>query len=107
MNHDEKPHAFWDFLFYALFGVVITSSVSMAGVLQVFAYLIVPAVTGTLFFKGLRARLIFGWLLGFVLSLAGLTFSHFWDLPAGAFIVVCFAALPVILLLFFPWIKAR
>ncbi len=90
---------FWDFLFYALFGVVITSSVSMAGVLQVFAYLIVPSVVSTLFFESIRARLIFGWALGLVLSMVGMALSYYWDLPAGAFIVVCFASLPVALLL--------
>lgn len=92
----------WDFLFYALFGVVITSSVSVAGVLQVFAYLIVPSVVGTLFFKTIRARLFFGWALGFGLSFVGMLLSYMWDLPAGAFIVVCFAALPVALLLLSP-----
>ncbi|MGK5085309.1 metal ABC transporter permease [Bdellovibrionota bacterium FG-1] len=96
---------FWDFLFYALFGVVITSSVSMAGVLQVFSYLIVPSVVGTLFFTSIRARLIFGWILGFVLSLIGMVMSYKWDLPAGAFIVVCFASLPVALLLLSPVLK--
>ena len=34
---------FWDFLFYASFGFVVTSSVAIAGVLLVFCYLIVPA----------------------------------------------------------------
>jgi zinc/manganese transport system permease protein len=97
----------WDFLFYALFGVVITSSVSVAGVLQVFAYLIVPAVVSTLFFKTIRARLIFGWILGFVLSFAGMFLSYVWDLPAGAFIVVCFAGLPVVLLLAAPAVGFR
>ena len=92
-------HGFWDFVFYALFGVVITSSVSVAGVLQVFSYLIVPSVVSTLFFKGLRARLMFGWILGFVLSLVSLGLSYAWDLPAGAFIVVCFTILPIALLL--------
>jgi zinc/manganese transport system permease protein len=99
------PTGRWDFLFYALFGVVITSSVSLAGVLQVFAYLIVPAVVGTLFFKTIRARLVFGWALGFGVSFAGLLLSYLWDLPAGAFIVVCFAALPVVLLLISPVLK--
>src|SRR5205085_1193495 len=33
---------FWDFLFYASFGFVVTSSVSIAGVLLVSRYLIVP-----------------------------------------------------------------
>lgn len=99
--------AFWDFVFYALFGVVITSSVSVAGVLQVFAYLIVPSVVSTLFFRSIRARLLFGWMLGLVLSLVGMALSYKWDLPAGAFIVVCFASVPVLLLLAFPLVKSR
>ncbi len=103
----RKGRAVWDFLFYALFGVVITSSVSMAGVLQVFAYLIVPSVVGTLFFSSIKARLIFGWILGFLLSFTGLVLSYFWDLPAGAFIVVCFAGLPVVLLLLSPVLKFK
>lgn len=89
---------FWDFLFYALFGVVITSSVSVAGVLQVFAYLIVPSVVGSLLFKTIRSRLLFGWTLGFVLSFSCLWLSYIWDLPAGAFIVVCFSLLPILML---------
>ncbi len=98
----QKNQAFWDFLFYALFGVVITSSVSVAGVLQVFAYLIVPSVVGSLFFTTIKARLLFGWLLGFGMSLICMILSHWLDLPAGALIVVCFAALPVVLLLVMP-----
>ena len=106
-SDDSDSTGFWDFLFYALFGVVITSSVSMAGVLQVFSYLIVPSVVSTQFFSTIRTRLIFGWILGFALSLLGLLLSYKWDLPAGAFIVVCFAALPVFLLLLSPFIKMR
>ena len=106
-SRDDQTSGRWDFLFYALFGVVITSSVSMAGVLQVFAYLIVPALLSTLFFTSIRARLLFGWALGFVLSFVAMALSYYWDLPAGAFIVVCFAGLPVLCLLFFPlWKKA-
>ena len=40
---------FWDFLFYASFGFVVTRSVAIAGVLLVFCYLIVPSVGGMLF----------------------------------------------------------
>jgi len=105
-SHDgSRSNAKWDFLFYALFGIVITSSVSLAGVLQVFAYLIVPSVVGTLFFTSIRSRLLFGWTLGFVLSLIGMTLSYRWDLPAGAFIVVCFAIVPVLLLLASPFLR--
>ncbi|MBI2520653.1 MAG: metal ABC transporter permease [Bdellovibrio sp.] len=98
-EHNSPNSAFWDFVFYALFGVVITSSVSMAGVLQVFAYLIVPAVVGSLFYSTIRARLLFGWALGFILSLVGMIFGHLLDLPVGALIVVCFTLVPVVLLI--------
>jgi zinc/manganese transport system permease protein len=99
--------AFWDFLFYALFGIVITSSVSIVGVLQVFAYLIVPSVVSTLFFRTIKARLIFGWTLGILVSIFGMGFSYILDMPSGAFIVVCFALIPVLLLIVTPLIKSR
>ena len=96
-----------DFLFYALFGVVITSSVKVAGVLQVFTYLIVPAFLGALFFKSVQARLIFGWILGFVLSLLGLWMSYAFDMPSGAAIVVLFTLIPMAVLVAWPFFKAR
>ena len=92
---------FWDFLFYALFGIVITSSVSLAGILQVFAYLIVPASVASFFVSTVGKRLVFGWIFGLTMSLLGMVLSYFWDLPAGAFIVVIFAAWPVLFLFFF------
>ena len=106
-KHADKVSAFWDFLFYALFGVVITSSVSIVGVLQVFAYLIVPSIISTLFFKTIRGRLLFGWGLGIVLSVIGMGLSYTWDFPSGAFIVVCFTAVPIILLLLSPILKFK
>src|SRR5438309_7379661 len=39
----------WDFLFYASFGFVVTSSVAIAGVLLVFCYLVVPSVGAMIF----------------------------------------------------------
>ncbi len=105
---DHRPGSGkWDFLFYALFGVVITSSVSLAGVLQVFAYLIVPAVVGHLFFKSIRAKLLFGWALGFALSFFGMLMSYIWDMPSGALIVVCFTSVPILLLLVAPVLVKR
>ncbi len=90
----------WDFLFYALFGVVITCSVQVSGVLLVFAFLIVPSVIGFLFFKRIRERLIFGWLMGFFLTTLGMLLSYYFDLPAGALIVAIYAATPILILLF-------
>ena len=39
----------WEFVFYATFGVVVTSSVAIAGVLLVFSFLIIPAAIGVMF----------------------------------------------------------
>ncbi len=80
----------WDFLFYISFGFVVTSSVTIAGVLLVFMFLIVPAVTGAIFATSLRARLAIGYIMGVVASVAGSVVSYYSDLPTGATIVVCF-----------------
>ncbi|HEY3174304.1 MAG TPA: iron chelate uptake ABC transporter family permease subunit [Candidatus Polarisedimenticolia bacterium] len=79
----------WDFLFYLSFGVVITSSVQIAGVLLVFCYLVAPAVFAVMFSDNLRTRLALGWTAGTVVSAVGLYFSY--DRPSGPTIMVCFA----------------
>lgn len=86
----------WDFLFYATFGLVVTSSVRIAGVLLVFAYLVVPAVCAMLFFNRLGTRLILGWILGLLGSVLGLYMSFSLDLPTGASIVTVFGVLTVL-----------
>ncbi len=80
----------WDFLFYASFGVVVTSSVRIAGVLLVFAYLIVPGLAGMAWGAQWRARLLFGWSLATGVSLAGIVISASLDSPTGATIVCVF-----------------
>ncbi len=80
----------WDFLFYATFGVVVTSSVEMAGVLLVFSFLIVPAICGALLAEGIGARLFVGWAAGALTSIAGVAASYAWDLPTGAAVVCAF-----------------
>ena len=86
-----------DFVFYASFGVVVTSSVQMAGVLVVFSLLIVPAAGAALFLASLRGRLLGGWLIGTLASVAGVVASALWDLPTGASVIaalgVAFAVL--------------
>jgi len=75
----------WDFLFYVTFGVVVTSSVQIAGVLLVFTFLIVPSLISSLFFDAFRIRLIFGLTLSALLSVAGLWLSY--DRPSGPMII--------------------
>jgi zinc/manganese transport system permease protein len=82
----------WDFLFYASFGFVVTSSVAIAGVLLVFCYLIVPSVAAMLYSDRIGTRLAIGWSMGTLVSLAGIWLSLAGDLPTGATIVVTFGA---------------
>lgn len=84
------PVRFWDFLFYASFGLVVTRSVAIAGVLLVFCYLIVPSVGGMLFSERIGRRLAVGWMMGTVVSMLGMYFSVQFDLPTGATIVCTF-----------------
>ena len=81
---------FWDFLFYASFGFVVTRSVAIAGVLLVFCYLIVPSVGGMLYSARIGPRLAIGWVMGTVVSMLGMYFSVQFDLPTGATIVCTF-----------------
>ena len=90
---------FWDFLFYASFGFVVTSSVAIAGVLLVFCYLIVPSVGAMLFADRVGRRLAIGWTMGTLVSALGVYFSVLMDLPTGAAIVCTFGA--VLIVMFF------
>ena len=89
----------WDFLFYASFGFVVTSSVAIAGVLLVFCYLIVPSVGAMLFADKIGRRLAIGWTMGTLVSALGVYFSVLLDLPTGATIVCTFGG--VLILMFF------
>lgn len=82
----------WDVVFYGSFALVVTSSVRIAGVLLVFAYLIVPAALAGLFALDLRRRLLLAWTAGIVLTAVGLFASWTWDLPTGPAIVSAFGA---------------
>jgi zinc/manganese transport system permease protein len=81
----------WDFLFFLSFGIVVTSSVTTAGVLLVFTFLIVPAVIGFLYSSNVRVVLAIAWTVGIVASAAGIAGSYVLDLPTGAAMVVAFA----------------
>jgi len=80
----------WDFLFYASFGLVVTSSVKVSGVLAVFSYLIVPVVCSTLLGRKGPARLYWAWAIAFAASLLGAALSYLKDWPMGATIVCLF-----------------
>src|SRR5467141_1646922 len=104
MNHGKAEKSglnvrFWDFLFYASFGFVVTSSVAIAGVLLVFCYLIVPSVGAMLFADRIGSRLAIGWTMGTLVSALGVYLSAQLDLPTDATIVCTFGS--VLILMFF------
>lgn len=87
----------WDFLFYASFGVVVTSSVRVGGVLLVFSYLIVPALVGLAVGRTVRGKLLVGWAFGTLVSVIGVVGSAALDLPTGATVVCAFGLTLVVL----------
>ncbi|MBI3664898.1 MAG: metal ABC transporter permease [Acidobacteria bacterium] len=88
---------FWDFLFYASFGFVVTSSVAIAGVLLVFCYLIVPSVAAMLYAERIGPRLAIGWTMGTLVSALGVFLSVKIDLPTGATMVCTFGIVLVLM----------
>jgi len=90
----------WDFLFYGIFGVVVTSSVQIAGVLLVFGFLVIPAVAGLMASQRTGVALAVGWTFGCLGSLMGLLGSIHFDLPAAPSILV---SLTLLLLMLGAW----
>ncbi len=88
---------FWDFLFYSVFGLVVTSSVKAAGVLAVFTFLIVPSVCAVLLGKRGDAQLVWAWVIGIAGSAAAVWLSYARDLPTGASVVCVFGCLVTVI----------
>src|SRR5262245_37782219 len=107
-THSDPPGLsirLWDFLFYASFGFVVTSSVSIAGVLLVFCYLIVPSVAAMLYAESVGRRLAIGWSMGTLVSALGVYLSLKLDLPTGATIVCTFGLVLIIMAAVRPLIQ--
>jgi len=97
----------WEFVFYATFGVVVTSSVAIAGVLLVFSFLIIPAAIGIMFASSLARQLAIGWMIGTLTSAAGLAASFIFDLPTGAAMVCAFGAAMAVAGLLYPFLRGN
>jgi zinc/manganese transport system permease protein len=86
----------WDFLFYASFGLVVTSSVAIVGVFLVFCLLVIPAVGALLFAERMWVRLAIGWVAAGFLCLRGIAFAFQRNLQFSPMIVVFLAAALVV-----------
>jgi len=110
MDHEKAEREglkvkLWDFLFYASFGFVVTSSVLIAGVLLVFCYLIVPSVAAMLYADRVGPRLAIGWTMGTVVSALGIYLSVKLDLPTGAAMVCTFGLVLVLMAVVRPLLR--
>ncbi|RKY10466.1 MAG: hypothetical protein DRP65_06535, partial [Planctomycetota bacterium] len=111
-NYDNAVAAgmnvvWWDFLFYALLGVVITLAVRMAGVVAVFAFLIIPATISALLRPNRPGRIIITWLASIVASIGGLLFAYYLDFSLGPCVVVFLGGLLIIASLASRYLQQR
>ncbi len=86
----------WDFLFYITFGLIVTVSVRIVGVLLIFSYLIIPAVCVMILVREFGRRLVIGWIIGTLTSIIGLYASCAFDFPTDASIVCSFGLVLII-----------
>jgi zinc/manganese transport system permease protein len=99
LSYEESNGPFWEFLFFLSFAFVLVSSVQLAGILQVFSFLVIPALIGRLFTHSPMKILIGGWGIGLAASMIGITFSYKLDLPTAPLIVASLSVAFFILLI--------
>src|SRR6476659_2300442 len=86
-NHLVGIFNIWNFLFYISIGLAIVFAVKINGVIPVFSYLIIPAVSAILISKNKITVLIIACILSLLAGFFGLNFSFHYDFPAGSSIV--------------------
>ncbi|NNF27180.1 MAG: metal ABC transporter permease [Gemmatimonadetes bacterium] len=91
-----KNPRLWDFIFYATFGIAITFSVQIAGVLMVFSTLVIPAAVALLFTNRFGRAVVGAWAVGAVAAALGLALSFWRDLATGPTLVVAFGLVLVV-----------
>jgi zinc/manganese transport system permease protein len=87
----------WDFLFYLTFGIVISVSVKVAGVLLVFVFLVVPAIAAVLITENHLHQLLIGWAMGTVVTVLGMVVSYYASLPSGPTVVAVYGIVLVVI----------
>jgi len=87
LSYEGKGSAFLEFLFFASFAMVLVKSVRMAGILQVFSFLVIPALIGRLYSLKPFPVLMVGWIVGVLITIAGMALSYRLDIPTAPVIV--------------------
>ncbi len=97
----------WDFLFYLSFGIAISFSVEIAGVLMVFSSLVIPAVVAFFFTDRFGRALMLAWVAGTIAIVGGIGASFKWDLATGPLLVVAFGAVLVAAMILRPFLGVK
>ncbi|MGA2531466.1 MAG: metal ABC transporter permease [Candidatus Aminicenantales bacterium] len=87
LSYGRGGGLFWEFLFFLSFALVLVSSVQIAGILQVFSFLVIPALIGRMFTRKPSKILVIGWSIGFLASVFGLFVSYRLDVPTAPLII--------------------
>ena len=98
LSYDGTGSWFWEFLFFLSFAFVLVSSVQIAGILQVFSFLVIPALIGRLYTRDPVRILVGGWVIGLGASLFGIAMSYKFDLPTAPLIVASLSMVFIALL---------
>ncbi len=99
LSFDGNGSLFWEFLFFLSFAFVLVKSVQMAGILQVFSFLIMPALIGRLYTRKPLVVLLIGWGVGLLASVIGIGVSFKFDLPTAPMTVASLSLIFMVLLL--------
>ena len=86
-NHLTGIFNIWNFLFYMSIGLAIVFAVKVNGVIPVFSFLIIPAVSAILISKNKIIVIVIACIISILASFFGLNFSFHYDFPAGSSIV--------------------
>ena len=86
----------WNLLLYLTLGVVIAFAMQFAGVLLVFNFLVLPAVTGLLVARTMRGTFAVAVISAILAAVVGFSLSVPFDLPSGPTMIAVSGALAVV-----------
>jgi zinc/manganese transport system permease protein len=98
LSYEGGKGFLWEFLFFLSFAFVLVSSVQIAGILQVFSFLVIPALIGRLYNRNPVQTLLIGWGIGIAVCVIGVSLSYRLDIPTAPLIVASLSLIFFILL---------
>jgi zinc/manganese transport system permease protein len=98
LSYEGGKGFLWEFLFFLSFAFVLVSSVQIAGILQVFSFLVIPALIGRLYTRNPVRTLLIGWGIGIAVCVIGVSLSYKLDVPTAPLIVASLSLIFFILL---------